>query len=353
MPSISLAVMVRNDARRIKRCIESLRGMVDEAVVLDTGSTDDTVAEAKAAGARVVEAAWDGSFSNGLNRLLPLIKTDWTLRLDSDEWFENDPADALQEAMSRKDRYGYRLIRRDVLPDGSYREISIFRLWKTSAELRYEGIVHENITNASIEKAFPRQTVEALALWFWHDGYADPTNDKLQRNIKLLEEELAQRPDQPYYRAMRAVMYRDLHDERALTELEKVADEALAETSPSTRMYAGVFSALLHEIPEDRASERRIANVIDKSWKWFSDYPGVLWSIGLAETKRKDFEKATRAYLRLEDLAQSGRYETSLPFDRAILGPHLWNALGFAASRAGRMDIAERCAHRLMTSKRS
>ncbi len=351
MDSISLAVMVRDDAARLKRCIESVKDAVDEVVVLDTGSKDDTIDVAKKAGARVEQAEWDGSFSNGLNRLLGQVKTEWTLRLDSDEWFEIDPKKSLQAVIAHKDRYGFRIVRRDILPDQRYREISIFRLWRTHPALRYEGLVHENISNDTIAEAFPGLSVESIPLWIWHDGYADPSNAKLERNIKLLEEELRLRPDQPYYRAMRAVMYRDLGDPRSISVLEEVTDEALLLSAPSTRMYAGVFAAILQSTPEEQISSPRIASVIEKSWQWFGNYPGVLWAIGLAETRRGNIEQALRAYVALQELAESGRYEISMPFDPSILNVYLWNALGFTANQLGRMDIAETCARRLMAAR--
>ncbi len=347
MESISLAVMVRDDATRLKRCIESVQGAVDEVVILDTGSKDNTVEVARAAGARVHETEWDGSFSNGLNKLLAEIKTDWTLRLDSDEWFETSPRDALKKAMNKKDCYGYRIVRRDILAEDRYREISIFRIWRTSPELRYEGLVHENISNEGIVKAFPGMTYESLPLWIWHDGYAEATNAKLERNIALLEQELAARPNQPYYRAMRAVTLRDLGAPNAIVELEKVAEEALAEEVPSNRMYAAVFASLLQSCPDESIAGPLITQVIERSWKWFGNYPGVLWSIGLAETKRNAPDKALSAYLRLQELADSGKYENSMPFDPNVLGTHLWNALGFTASKLGRYDIAQQCVNRL------
>ena len=339
--------MVRDDAVRIKRCIESLRGAVDEVVVLDTGSKDDTVAIAQATGARVSEMQWPGSFSVGLNSLLDQVRTDWVLRLDSDEWFELDPKVSLGKAMDEEKNYGYKLIRRDILPDGRYREISIFRLWRHDPRLRYEGLVHENIGNAGIEEAFPGMNVGSMPLWFWHDGYSQGSDAKLRRNIELLEKELEQRPDQPYYQAMRAVMYRDLKDPRALQYLNSVADQALQDSQPSTRMLAGVFSSLLQETPDAEILDDRFQKIVAKAWKWFPDYPSVLWAIGAAETRRGDLPAALNAYLRLEELAQSGRYERTMSFDPAILGPHLWNALGYVAQQLGRYDVVERCARRL------
>jgi hypothetical protein len=213
--------------------------------------------------------------------------------------------------------------------------------------------VHENISNDGIVKAFPGLSVESLPLWIWHDGYADPTNSKLERNIALLEQELEARPHQPYYRAMRAVMYRDLGDPKALDELQTVAEEALKEEAPATRMYAAVFSALLQSTPDASICGPQATKVIERSWKWFGNYPGVLWAIGLAETRRNALDQALRAYLRLQELSESGKYETSMPFDPNILGSYLWNALGFTANRVGRADIAQSCANRLMAAARS
>lgn len=341
--------MVRDDSDRLKRCIESAASAVDEVVVLDTGSRDDTVSVAKAAGARVLEIEWPGSFSAGLNTLLAEIKTDWTLRLDSDEWFDCDPSEALRRAVDDEHNYGYKLTRRDILKDGPYREISIFRLWRTHPKLRYEGLVHENISNDGISEAFPGKSVDNLPIWFWHDGYSHGSDFKLKRNIELVEAELRSRPNQPYYRAMRAVMYRDLGHTDFLLELEKVADEALLEKDPSTRMYAGVFAALLQATPEARVREERIGKVIRRSWRWFGNYPGVLWAIGIVETRRGNLEQALQAFLAIENLSKTGSFERSMPFDPNILGFHLWNALGFTANQIGRPDIAEACARRLQS----
>lgn len=347
MPTLSLAVMVRDDAARLKRCIESVALAVDEVVVLDTGSKDDTVQLAKAAGARVTEIEWPGSFSIGLNRLLDEVKTDWVLRLDSDEWFEIDPQKHLQKAIEDAEAYGYKLIRRDILPSGPYREISIFRLWRSHPKLRYQGLVHEFVSNEGIRDAFPDLVVKDSPLWFWHDGYAQGSEEKLKRNLEMIEAEVAARPDQPYYKAMRAVLYRDLNRPDAVAELEKVADEALLGSEPSTRMVAAVFTALLQATPDERVQEPRIAQVVFRSWKWFPNYPGVLWAIGQVETRRGNAEQALKAFQALQKLSETGNYERTIGFDPQILNIHLWNALGYTASRLGRIDIMELCARRL------
>ena len=82
---VSGIVITKNEADRIGRCLDSMRGLCAELIVVDSGSTDDTVAVATAHGARVVHQDWLGyaaqkTFAN------TLAKHDWLLLLDADEW---------------------------------------------------------------------------------------------------------------------------------------------------------------------------------------------------------------------------------------------------------------------------
>ena len=165
MNSVSLAIMVRDDAERLRRCIQSAKAAVDEVVVLDTGSKDDTVQVARAEGARVHEIEWPNNFAKALNVLLSDVKTDWTLRLDSDEWFEVDVKAPIQECVAQQDAYGFRLIRRDIQPQGGYEEISLLRLWRTHSYLKYEGVVHENIPILRFEELYPQGELREAPMW--------------------------------------------------------------------------------------------------------------------------------------------------------------------------------------------
>lgn len=347
MPSISLAVMVRDEAVRLRRCLESASGSVDEIVVLDTGSKDDTVAVAKSLGARVSEMEWPGSFSVAFNTLLGEIRTDWTLRLDSDEWFGASPKQLLQEAVLDESKYGYKIQMRDILATGGYREFALFRLWRNHPLMRYRGAVHENIPNEAISEAFPGKAVGDLPIWVWHDGYTTGAN-KTKRNLELIEKELEEKPDQPYYQAMRALMYRDSSDPRSKELLDELVDGAVDANVPSTRLLASIFIAFLSDASDRDICQDRVTHVIQRAWQWFADYPGVVWVLGTSELKRRNLNEALKAYLRLEEMAETGKYDRSIPFNASILGPSLWHGLGFVAQQLGRNDIAERCMQRLM-----
>jgi glycosyltransferase involved in cell wall biosynthesis len=99
----SLVVITLNEADRIGRCLESVHG-ASEVVVVDSGSTDDTVALATGLGARVVETDWPGHVAQK-NRALALVNTEWVLSLDADEWLSDEMV-AYLNGLTEKDLEG-------------------------------------------------------------------------------------------------------------------------------------------------------------------------------------------------------------------------------------------------------
>lgn len=97
--TLSVIVITKNEADSIARCLRSVR-WADDIVVLDSGSTDDTVAIARGEGARVeVSADWPG-FGPQKNRVLALATGDWVLSLDADEWVPDDLAAEIRAAVA-------------------------------------------------------------------------------------------------------------------------------------------------------------------------------------------------------------------------------------------------------------
>ena len=87
-PRLSVAMIVRDEQEVLATSIDSVRPIADEIVVLDTGSTDQTVTIAKRLGAVVGQAAWDDDFSAARNRCLEQVTGDWVLWLDAGELAE-------------------------------------------------------------------------------------------------------------------------------------------------------------------------------------------------------------------------------------------------------------------------
>ena len=83
--TLSLCMIVKNEEKHLVRCLRSVRDIVDEIIVVDTGSTDRTKDIAKVFGAKVLDFPWTGDFSEARNHSLEQATGDWILILDADE----------------------------------------------------------------------------------------------------------------------------------------------------------------------------------------------------------------------------------------------------------------------------
>jgi len=202
---VALVMIARDEAPRIARALASARPWVDALVVLDTGSHDDTVARAQAAGAHVGHFTWIDDFAAARNAALALAEqatgAHWCLMLDADEWIDAEAsggAPALQALFDGLRRPGpppahvglLRVLSDYDTPQGIAQAMTwLPRLLPRG--VRYEGRIHEHPVHA-----LPTQR---LPLVLGHDGYRDQAlAAKAGRNAALLQAALAEQPDDAY-----------------------------------------------------------------------------------------------------------------------------------------------------------
>mgnify|MGYP000547721596 CR=1 FL=1 len=187
-PIIAAALIVRDEARCIRRCLESVAPWVDRMVVLDTGSKDETMAIARNAGAEVSGLAWPDDFSRARNHVLALADADWHLVIDADEWILSGGA-LLREWCAGPARLGQLCIHSDSEKAGSSTRSWITRL--LPGHVRYQGRVHEQVVSP-----LPRSPID---VHLGHDGYMAPQLDRKHgRNHALLMRDLEDGPGDPY-----------------------------------------------------------------------------------------------------------------------------------------------------------
>lgn len=188
---ITLVMIARDEAARIDRALASARPWVDDCVVLDTGSRDDTARIARAAGARVESFRWVDDFAAARNAALDIAGADWHLILDADEWIDSG-GEAIAALRGQLPEFVAQL-RVDSLQETSGVR-SAAPSWISRVlpgRVRYAGNVHEQPVH--------RLPVRRLAVSIGHDGYlADALAAKAGRNAALLQRALSRSPRDAY-----------------------------------------------------------------------------------------------------------------------------------------------------------
>ncbi len=188
---VALVMIVRDEAARIERALASFAAHVDECVVLDTGSLDDTVQRARAAGARVGHFDWVDDFSAARNTALDLAGADWHVVVDADEWLASGAEAIAGLKQQAPDFVGSLCIDSD---DDSQAARTTTASWISRVlpgHVRYAGRVHEQPVHAL--------PVRRLAVHLGHDGYlGERRAAKAGRNQALLEAAATADPDDAY-----------------------------------------------------------------------------------------------------------------------------------------------------------
>jgi glycosyltransferase involved in cell wall biosynthesis len=193
-------MIVRNEEANLPRCLESVRGLFDEIVVVDTGSTDRTKALALEQGARVCEFGWVDDFAAARNAALDHATGDYVFWLDADDVMDAAEREKLGELIKRLERDGKEgHVLRCVceLASGGRLAVDHPRLFPLRKDVRWVGRVHETI-NMALTEAGVRLVWTDIVIR--HLGYMDEAvhEQKRQRNQILLQRQLAERPDDPF-----------------------------------------------------------------------------------------------------------------------------------------------------------
>lgn len=201
--SLGLCMIVKNEEQFLSKCIESVKDIVSEIIIVDTGSSDSTTAIAKDYTDFVYSYEWANDFSAARNFSLQKSTCDWVLVLDADEILEPTDKDKLLPLIqdSKEDGYDFRIHNYSTLhTKEDYLIHYALRLIRRDAKFAYKGVVHEQYVCVNALDTSPR--TKPVDIILHHYGY---TNDivtakkKRMRNIPLIEKELEKNPENPYY----------------------------------------------------------------------------------------------------------------------------------------------------------
>ena len=290
-PRLTACLIVRDEGPRVAACLESLSSLVDEVVVHDTGSVDDTVQVLRGTGAVVVEGSWNDDFAEARNVALELAQGEWVLSVDADEVVSGD-ADGLRQWLDGVHVDTVRVRIHNLGREGSEgHEHTPVRLFRR-AGAAWRGRLHETVGHGGRPSGdAPAQLVPGELLSIEHHGYADEAAQrrKGERNLRLadraLEEVLRDGSATPHEVAVAALnVGRSAigagHPQRAVDAFEAVRE--LLDGGPAWNEATDYLARVLLG-----AGEPRLALVLTDQLQQAGvsgDYCGWLRAQGLAQT---------------------------------------------------------------------
>jgi glycosyltransferase involved in cell wall biosynthesis len=200
---LSVCMIVRDEAAFLRACLESVRGIADQVVVVDTGSTDGTPAIAEELGAELHHFAWTHDFAAARNESLRHATGEWILVLDGDEALDPESRDQLRRLVEGDAFVGYLVRIVNFTASVGTEEVvehRLLRLFPNHPDLRFEGRdPHAQLVSRRPELLLPTRTCEVTVR---HEGYRPQVlvaKGKLERNLVALERAVAEEPHHAFH----------------------------------------------------------------------------------------------------------------------------------------------------------
>lgn len=190
--ALSFCIIAKDEAHHLRKCLDSVRGLAVEIILVDTGSTDETAEIAKSYGARVIPFNFAKvDFAGARNAALSHAKAPWILMLDADETLAAGSDSKIEACIALDENAGYffERLNHSEAPVTDY----VVRLFPNRPDYRYRGRVHETIDN-SILSAGGR--LHKTDIRIDHNFSSDPDARRRKNHwyIEILKEEIAADP---------------------------------------------------------------------------------------------------------------------------------------------------------------
>ncbi len=192
-------MIVRNEQDNLARCLNSVKAIVDEMIIVDTGSKDDTVKIAESFGAKVYSFPWKDDFSEARNYSLKYASSDWILLMDADDELDASSHRQILELTGKDEAEAYFFKTVSYIGEkpglDTLNNLNL-RLVRNGRGYFFSNPIHEQIYS-NILRLNPSAKIVNLDIKIFHYGYLEKNikgQDKRKRNISILEKELKLNP---------------------------------------------------------------------------------------------------------------------------------------------------------------
>lgn len=319
---ITLCMIVRDEERVIRECLESAMPFFMDIHILDTGSSDRTIEIAQECGAKVWEMAWPESFAEARTESMRQAKSKWVMWMDADDTLPFSCGVEILEAASKAhpDVLGFVVPVRFVESGGLGTAVDHVKVFRNFPGIEWEGRIHEQVLS-SLRSCGEKQGIREgklvrLNAYVLHSGYdtsSEGQAKKRERDNKLLKLDLLDRPGHPFVLfnlGMTAYYLGDYPE--AINYLQQSIDQSDRNESHLRKAYALLGAAHKH-----KGDAKKAKDLLLKGLETCSGDPEILFYLGQIAAEQGDHEDAIRLY---EQVLRADVSTVFTSLDPGILG---------------------------------
>lgn len=194
-PKLTISAIVKNEFGLLENMLKKTNAFCDDYIVVDTGSTDDSVDKLKTLlinNGTVLSYKWNDNFSNARNFGLEHSRGKWVLQLDADEIIEGKHSPLIRKMLAQTEADAFRFsiinFREDpfLVANPKFDVFTSIRMWRNKPEIQYKGMIHETITESLVEAGYK---VAECPVPILHFAYLKPNGGRFDLMQKAAREE--------------------------------------------------------------------------------------------------------------------------------------------------------------------
>ncbi len=332
MAEISLCMIVKDESSFLKKCLESLSPNVNEIIIVDTGSSDNTKSIASQYTSLVFDFPWQNDFSKARNFSMSKATKPWILILDADESisssdfetlkaFKETEADALyftwRDYMNESEGPNLIQVKNDIYEESApfkgFIPSQVLRFFKNKKEYQFEGIIHETVQNSILKNS---GKISDSPVVIHHFGSALRSKEELSKKrdlyISLLKQKLENK---------------EFNEKPEFYICFEIATEYLIKNSlEEAKFYLKKSISLNQKFPKSLAKLGHLLLIegnlteaekfLTKSLELDNTDPSVYKNLGVLYTKQNNYKKAIE---NLEKAISINPYSAQTYFNLGVL----------------------------------
>lgn len=354
-PTISVALITRNEEDTLARALASVQDIASETVVVDTGSTDGTVEIAKRYGATIGHFAWCDDFAAARNAALDLCTGDWVLSLDADEELDAKTGHNLRRLVALKTAglatFGLQI--RTLNDREGVRQWGTFyatRLFPRHPTLRWRKTIHEQIEHVDDEALLTRiltSDVVIVHYGYLREEFAAKAKD--ERNLRILSHAIADAPDDgTLWHDLTRQHYAAGRSREAIEAAVRCIELARAQGKQNMTWAAYAYMMLVGSYLLTDQYDAGIA-VGREALEWHREYSSLWANLGLCHQSKGEYADALTCFQNALTLAKMGMaYEA----DESVATWRTWWNIGNTYKAMGELVRAVECYWEAMDAER-